>query len=134
MSGDHWYTAVLVVQAAVDGEVTDESLCDLQYRLIQAPDDEAAHAKAMALGEAANIKYLNGEGERVTWTFLGLADLDRIVEDSVGDGVEVYSQMLTGDGESLVVDKQRLATFWLEANKDRKVGDILRESEPSSKD
>jgi hypothetical protein len=134
VSVNHWYTAVLVVQAAVDGEVTEESSCDLQYRLIHAPDDEAAYAKAVALGEAANLEYLNDEGGRVTWTFLGLADLDRIMKDSVGDGAEVYSQMLTGNGESLVVDKQRLTTFWFEANKDRKVGDILRESEASSGD
>lgn len=120
-----WYAAVVVVRARIDGPWQDDYLVDNQVRLLQAADAEAAYARALNLGKSAEHSYQNGDGETVSWEFVGLADLDELHAAAIEDGLEVYSWRARGHPESAVVPKEKLAVFWLAANADRNVEDLL---------
>lgn len=120
-----WYVAVLVVRSRVGDRWADDCLIDHQVRLIRAADAEAAYRRALALGGEANQTYRNGDGELVSWEFAGLADLDEIQASALQDGVEVYSWRSRGQPEDAVLPKEKLAVFWLAANGDRAVRDLL---------
>jgi hypothetical protein len=120
-----WYSAVLVVRARVGDEWPDDSLIDHQVRLIQAVDPEAAYVRALALGPSAAHSYANADGVRVSWEFVGLADLDEIQAVDLEDGIEVYSWPGRGRAEDIVLPKEKLAVFWVQANEDRPVRDFL---------
>jgi hypothetical protein len=120
-----WYAAVVVVRARIDNTWQDDNLIDHQVRLLQASDAEAAYARALDLGKAAEHSYKNRDGEMVSWEFVGLADLDLIQAAAIEDGLEVYRWRLHGRPQDAVVPKDKLAVFWLAANADRKVEDSL---------
>jgi hypothetical protein len=128
--GGHWYTAVLVLRSSIADAPEQEPLCDVQYRILEAPDHEAAYAKAMTLGKSASQEYENADGEQVVWRFVGLHDLTKL-DDAPADGVEVYSQMYRGRDE-LVVQKLNLTAFWVEANGHKTVSELIAEREPSA--
>jgi uncharacterized protein DUF4288 len=123
-----WFVAVLIVSIRVDGP-DDEPLTDRQIRLIRATDAESAYNKALVLGAQENRSYLNAEGQTVRWEFLGLGDLDALQAEVPADQVEIWSDRLNGDGKDLVRPKSALTAFWLDANKDRTVEDVLGDSQ-----
>ena len=125
---NRWYVAVLVVRITVDDDPEHEPATDRQIRLIRAPDPETAYTRALVLGAQENRSYLNGDGRTVRWEFVGLADLDELQAPAPADEVEVYSERLSGDAEELVRPKSALTIFWLEANRHRRVRDVLDES------
>lgn len=106
-----WYMAVLVRGAHVDGVLDDERLGDLLYRLIQAPDAEAAYARAVELGAGSSDDYDDEDDTKVTLAFLGLADLMEIAADELVHGTEVYSQLLPHKPREMVVEKAELTVF-----------------------
>ena len=121
-----WFAAVLVLRAKVGDTWQDEFMLDHQVRLIRAADAEAAFARAIAIGEAESHAYQNGQGERVTWEFVGLSDLDELT-GQIGDGTEVWSWRSRGDPSAAVVDKEQLTAFHRAANAHRTAAEILDE-------
>ena len=107
----NWYMAVLVRGAHVNGVLDDERLGDLLYRLIQAPDAEAAYESAVELGAGSSDDYDDEDGTKVTLAFLGLADLMEIAADELVHGTEVYSQLLPHKPREMVVEKAELTVF-----------------------
>jgi hypothetical protein len=106
-----WYTAVLVRGAHVDGVLDDERLGDMLYCLIEATDAEGAHERALALGKESSDTYDDEDGTSVTLSFLGLADLTEIAAETLGHGVEVYSQLIPRAPGEMVVAKEELTVF-----------------------
>ncbi len=127
-STKQWYVAVLIVQARVRGHEEKRPLFDRQIKVLQASTHEEAYKKALALGKAETHFYLNPQGEKVCWRFLGLANLSFILEKEIFDGVEVYSTLQRGNGKNEVVRKESLSVFWYEAHKHMKAGDLLAPS------
>jgi hypothetical protein len=125
-----WYVAVLVLQCKIDGVPTGR--VDRQIHVINAADHEAAYSKALFLGSRAQHSYPASDGGTVFWEFKGLHELDAILSDTLGDGTEIWNQMSEQDPAELVVDKASLSAFWVEANQDRKVSDILTELTPNT--
>ena len=119
----NWYMAVLVRGAHVDGVLDDERLGDLLYRLIQAPDAEAAYASAVELGAGSSDDYDDEDGTKVTLAFLGLADLMEIAADELVHGTEVYSQLLPHKPREMVVEKAELSVFETDDAADEVEGD-----------
>ena len=106
-----WFTAVLVRAAHVDGTPPASArLGDLLYKLIQAPDAEAAYARALELGESATEPYVDEDGVAITFRFLGLAGLEQL-PGPPQDGMVVYTQLVPGAPASLVVGRDELAVF-----------------------
>lgn len=120
-----WFLAVLVVGSQVERQPTFESLVDLQYRLIRAPDADAAHRRALELGVSAHQSYTNAEGEAVTWSFLGLHDLCELADRDLGDGAEVYSRIMHDNPTTFIVPKEKLTVFWADANKHKTARELL---------
>jgi hypothetical protein len=106
-----WYMAVLVRGAHVDGVLDDERLGDKLYCLIEAADAEDAYQQAVALGEEASDTYEDEDGVSVTVAFIGLADLTEIAAETLGHGVEVYSQLIPKKPEEMVVAREELTVF-----------------------
>jgi hypothetical protein len=106
----HWYVAVLVLESSIVEEWSDPSV-DVQFRLIHAPDAEAAYERALALGREAELSYETSEGLTCVWTFKGLKDLQKVIEDDLADGVEIYGFIEDGSPEDHVVPKEYLTTF-----------------------
>ena len=106
-----WYMAVLVRGAHVDGVLDDEWLGDKLYCLIEAADAEGAYEQAVALGEEASDTYEDEDGVSVTVAFIGLADLTEIAAETLGHGVEVYSQLIPKNPAEMVVTREELTVF-----------------------
>jgi hypothetical protein len=59
--------------------------------LFKAVDWNDAFQRALALGHAQEQRYLNGEGQLVTWKLASIVSLDELGSD-LTDGIEVYSE------------------------------------------
>jgi hypothetical protein len=110
MAKKRLFVAVLVLQSRV-GEQDDKPIVDHQVRLIRALNVKAAYARALEFGKAENASYKNQVGQTVTWEFLGLAELDRLDENQLRDGGEVFSWRTLGIGTDLVRKREQLAVF-----------------------
>ena len=128
MAEDGWYIAVLVVGAHMKSEVPDDHpLSDLQYRLVKAPDRETACLRANELGRWQVEKYLNSQGEDVTWEFVGLRDLHEIRGGTLDDGVEVYSEIIHREPAGLVMPKEKMKVFFFDGKEHLTVEELLEE-------
>lgn len=106
-----WYMAVLVRGSFVDGTLDEERLGDKLFRLIEAPHAETAYRRAVERGEASKDDYTDDDGNTVQLRFLGLADLKEIATAPIGDGVEVYSELIGSRPGEVVLEKTRLTAF-----------------------
>lgn len=113
-----WFMAVLVRGAHVDGVLDDERLGDMLYCLIEATDAEGAHERALALGKESSDTYDDEDGTSVTLSFLGLADLTEIAAETLGHGVEVYSQLIPRAPAEMVVAKEELTVFEIDEDEE----------------
>ena len=120
-----WYAAVLVVRCRVGHSLQDVDLLDHQVRIIHARGAEAAYERALALGEAEARTYRNENDEVVTWEFVGLGELDEVLEPELGDGVEVYSWKSRREADGAVLPKEKLAVFWFLENAHRTTRELL---------
>ena len=111
MAQGSWFAAMLVMRGVVVPGGGDHTLCERQLRLIRAVDADAAYLRALDLGAAAEHAYEAEPGETIVWTFAGLAELQRVLEDQIEDGVEVFSMFTTESPASLVQPREKLAAF-----------------------
>jgi hypothetical protein len=120
---ERWYVAILVMECQIANQ--PDGTVDLQVRVIQANSHDQAYEKAQSLGRKAEERYTNVSGDEVAWVFKGLHDLDEIYDGILGDGTEVWSLRTTRAADALVRVKPDLASFWVDANKDRSVRELL---------
>jgi uncharacterized protein DUF4288 len=106
-----WFMAVIVRGSFTEHGYDSQRMGDLLFKLVEAPDAETAHARAVALGEAARDTYQDEEGADVTLQYLGLADLMEITAGQPAHGVEVYSEAIDTKPMDRVVDKGALTAF-----------------------
>jgi hypothetical protein len=110
MADFQWYAAVLLFQSQVGTDWEDDPLVDHQVTLIRAVDPEAAYRAALEIGADGEHSYLNEERDTVTWSFLGLADLEKLLE-APRHGAEVFSWRTRGRAEKHVRAKADLTIF-----------------------
>ncbi len=87
-----WYVALLRFETEIDGAAEDGALGEVSYRLVDAVDESAAKAVALAIGVEEQVAYPNEEGEEVFWRFVGVDELAE-VDGELKSGVELYSRM-----------------------------------------
>jgi hypothetical protein len=75
-----------------------------------AADPEAAYQFALAMGDFYE-QQMREAGTPSEWTFLGLADLDRVREDEIPNGTMLYSWTSNEDPDEIVLSKEQLACF-----------------------
>jgi hypothetical protein len=107
----HWFVAVLVFESSLRERPSDPSV-DVQYRLIRAADATTAYMRSLALGKEDERAYENPYGETCVWTFKGLNDLQEVLADELGDGLEIYGYIESGRAEDYVVERDRLTAFF----------------------
>ena len=105
-----WYLAVVVRGSFTEHGYDSQLMGDLLYKLVEAPDAETAHARAVELGAAARDTYQNEEGADVTLQYLGLTDLMEIIVQPA-HGVEVYSEAIATRPMDRVLEKEALTAF-----------------------
>jgi hypothetical protein len=110
--------AVLVRGSFVDGALDEDRLGDTLFKLVEAPDAESAYQRARELGEASADDYTDDDGQTIRLQFLGFADLRDITAAAIGDGVEVYSELIPTKPSRRIVDKERLTVFETDAEPD----------------
>ena len=121
----HWYVAELIIQCRVGRLRKRRTLYDRQVKVLRAPTNEAAYARALELGKAENHSSKNSAGETVVWHFLGLANLEALHEKRISDGTEIHSRLECGDPKTAVRPKRALTVFWAERNKHRTALELL---------
>jgi hypothetical protein len=109
-----WFLAILVVSTRAQVDGSSAQLVDLQYKLVQAIDAEAAYHHALELGAREVQEYEGDGGELCHWDFSGLFDLLEIEANELRDGVEIYYEMKRADPSQLAFPKEQLRAFWSE--------------------
>jgi uncharacterized protein DUF4288 len=105
-----WFMAILIRGSEVDGSLDEQRIADKLYRLVRAADAEEAYRRALELGPSCAETYTDDDGTLVNLNFLGLADLTEIAAPEIGDGTEVYSQLISKPAE-YVKEKEQLTVF-----------------------
>ena len=118
-----WYWADIVLEHTIEGE--PRNVVHVNMHLIQADSPELAYKKAMALGRASKMSYLNSEGRHVRVKFCGLRQLD-VIHDGLVDGEEItYTEIIDmpkAELQALRTPKHKLNVF-------RK--DVLQKGKPN---
>ena len=120
-----WYAAVLVMRATAGPGWDEDRLTERQVRLIRAATPEAAYDRACELGNTDEHSYENESGEKVSWRFIGLAELVQLNDSELRDGSEILSSFCNTDAELLVLPQEELAVFWARRNADVPARDLL---------
>ena len=120
-----WYVAEVIVRCRVGKAPKRTTLYDRQIKVLRASTDEAAYERALEFGKAENNSYKNCAGERVSWEFVGLGNLEMLLEKTISDGTEIHSRLERGNPKSEVRRKRDLTVFWAERNKHKKAGELL---------
>ncbi len=94
---EEWYVAKLVLRCQVGKHDRGPWLCDEQVRVIRAISKHQAYEKAVRFGKDAEHTYTNESGEIVSWSFLGLSNLDILGSDVISDGTEITYRLLETD-------------------------------------
>lgn len=107
-----WYVAETVERLQVQG--APRAVVHVNLRLIEATGPATAYRKALALGKAAEITYLNPKGRKVSIEFLGLRDLN-VVHDRLEHGAELlyrqYVGLTVAAARKLVTRRTKLSVF-----------------------
>jgi hypothetical protein len=92
-TGDQRYAAMLLFQFRVvtAGESNRRRLCEKRLILLSAPNGRAALRVAKQRGRQAQHSYLNGDGGRVRFEFVGVLDLLHLGPECEPD--EAYYQL-----------------------------------------
>lgn len=101
------------------------TLYDRQIKVLRAPTDEAAYERALELGQGENHSYKNAAGERVSWEFVGLGNLESLCGKKISDGTEIHSRLERGNPKAEIRRKRDLTVFWAERNKHKTAEELL---------
>lgn len=124
MKSMKWYVAELIVLCRV-GRSRPE-LWEKQIVLLRARNSELAYTAALKTGKTRNHhSYRNSAGERVRWTFQGLANLEELLDRVIRSGTEVHSQLVRSKKPPRLCPKRELTVFWAEQNKNKKASELL---------
>lgn len=89
-----WYVATLLMKCNIDNSISGDWTCIEQIHVLMAPTDDDAYAKALKTGKEEEHAYTNMAGETVSWEFVGLEDLEKLMDSSIADGTEIRSRVL----------------------------------------
>ncbi len=96
----NWYMAKLVFRI-VCGNGDHAAQFDEQLRLIEAPDEKDAFAKAREFGNREQEIFFNQQQKLVQWQFINVSELYKI--SALIDGAELYSRVQEADNADVYV-------------------------------
>ena len=126
--GTPWYVVTLIMQCSIENKPQVPVTCLEQIHIIKAKNSELAYKKALQLGKSEEHSYKNHAGQNVSWEFVGMQNLEELLEESIHDGVEIRSRrLLLTDPEKMVAKKEGLTVFIAENIKNKTAEEILSE-------
>jgi hypothetical protein len=97
----NWFLAKIVYRIVCgDGKHTPQF--DEQLRLLQAETEKAAFARAQAIGEQEEEKFMNQQQHLVQWQFVNVSELYKV--SALIDGAELYSRVQEADNAERYID------------------------------
>ena len=98
MGRGRWFAAALVLEADQPGEGDERTpLFEKRVVLFEAGDESEATTKASDYCRAAGFSYQNLNGQSVVWKCRRILGITPLYATDLGDGVEVYSELLHSD-------------------------------------
>ena len=88
-----WYGVQIVYEAAVGGTPDRDPMREESIHIVLADSEDQARKRAEEIGRDNQHSYENADGERVTWRFVCVAQVQDLCEDRLTDGMEVFSRM-----------------------------------------
>jgi len=96
----NWFSAKLVFVARVIDGTDEEPLREESIRILRAENEMQARKRAAQLGALDEHEYLNEQGETVEWRFLNVDEVQDLCEETITDGMEVFSRITHVDDEA----------------------------------
>jgi len=87
------YFVCILFESHIDGAGEEDALSEESIRFVVANNYDEAREKAARFGRAAEHSYLNNDGERVSWKFVSVMDVQEFCDAKIDDGTEVYSRL-----------------------------------------
>jgi len=112
-----WFVVSVILKCEIAGEPTipSEWTCLHQIHVLRAANREIAFIKAIKIGKSLEASYINAEGQDVTWTFVGLENLEELPSKVIRDRAEICGRIFsTQSPEALVVEKEGLSVFYID--------------------
>jgi hypothetical protein len=88
-----WYSARIIFETDIEGPPDPTPMCEESIRVLLAESEEAAWKKAESVGRSGEHAYNNDTGELVRWRYKCVAEIQELYEETLYDGVEVYSRL-----------------------------------------
>ncbi len=86
-----YYVAVVVYESA--SESPDYTpLYEECITLVKASSEDEARSKVETLGKNRGTKYMNVEGQEISWSLRNIIDINPMLEDSLGEVTEIYAR------------------------------------------
>jgi hypothetical protein len=121
-----WYVVTLILKCMIEGQSQRPITCFEQIHLIEAGEDTYAYDKALRLGKSQEHSYNNDEGKTISWEFVGIQNLEEILDETIHDGIEIRNRrLLVDDPLTLVRDKDGLTVFISENIRNQTAEEIL---------
>ena len=92
-----WFGVSLVSRSSEPLDEQGTRLFEERIIVRDAADEAEAWKKANGWGSSLEEQYVNAEGQEVAWTFERAVEVKAILEDQLGDGVEVFNRFLRED-------------------------------------
>ena len=88
-----WYSVVALYQSHI--ETSDEylPLLDRTIFLINVLEGQQPSQKAETIAKKNEHEYDNENGERVVWRLVSVLEIQDLCEETLYDGIEVYSHL-----------------------------------------
>ena len=97
----NWFSAKLIFVTEMRNAEDDDPLREESIRVFRAVDEQGAIDRAASVGKSAEHEYLNEQGETVRWTFLRVDEVQDLCEETLEDGMEVFSRITHAVSDSL---------------------------------
>jgi len=124
-----WFVTTIILKCEILGEpsLIGEWTCSQQIYVLRSPNREMAYEKAITMGRSQETSYRNADGQLVSWTFVGLENLEELPYGVIRDGTEIWGRIFhTSDPNALVVEQKGLSVYFNEEIKDIRVDEILQ--------
>ena len=87
-----WYSARILYETEIAGK-PDDGIREESIRVLLAGSQDEALSKAKKIGRENEVSYNNDAGENVTWRFRRVLEVQDLCEETLYDGVEVFSTL-----------------------------------------
>src|SRR5438552_18123558 len=90
-----WFSVNLLYKSIHPDHPENESLWEERVFLVQAETEDQARQEAERIGKNEEHAYVAANGDLVRWVLVQIASISPLLEDTLGNGTEVFSRFLS---------------------------------------